>query len=286
MASTGPYHNETIAIATMHAKERAIAKPFRQRLGAVITVASGIDTDTFGTFTGEVPRQGSMLDAARAKAQAAIEATGLPFGIGSEGSFGPHPSLPFVAAGRELLLFSDRRHGFEIHEMMVTHRTNYQSRECRPGDDLRDFLAGVGFPSHAVAVAPAGVTGSRELAKGISTADELAKAIQHASGMSRGGLALVVTDMRAHVNPTRMAAIRALSIRLADRLATPCPVCGVPGFGATSIIGGLPCAWCGEPTQLAALELKRCSRCGFEQQIKMERSPQTADPGQCEHCNP
>lgn len=286
MANTGPYHNETFAIATMHAKERAISKPFRQRLGAIIAVAPGIDTDTFGTFTGEVPRQGSMLDAARAKAQAAIQATGLPFGIGSEGSFGPHPSLPFVAAGREVLLFSDRMRGFEVHETMVTHRTNYRSRECRPGEDIRDFLADVGFPSHAVVVAPTGFAGSRDIAKGITSSAELAKAVQHASGVSRDGLALVATDMRAHVNPTRMAAIRALSARLADRLATRCPACGTPGFGVAKIVRGLPCAWCGEPTQVAAAELERCSKCGVERQSRIGQAPETADPGQCEHCNP
>jgi hypothetical protein len=282
----GPYCRTTIAMATMHFKERAVAKPFKRRLGAEIAVAPGIDTDSFGTFTGEVTRQGTMLDAARAKAQAAIEATGLPFGIGSEGSFGPHPFVPFVAAGTEVLLFTDRKRGIEIHEALVTHRTNYQSRACRPDEDLRDFLARARFPSHAIAVTSNTPATAQEIAKAIVSPAELVGAIRHAASTSKDGLALVVTDMRAHLNPTRMSVIRALSARLAARLATPCPACDTPGFGTVEIVRGLPCAWCGEPTQLAAAELRRCAKCGFERRSKIRTGVDAADPGQCEHCNP
>jgi hypothetical protein len=35
-------------------------------------------------------------------------------GIASEGSFGPHPSLPFAALDRELVLLIDRETGLEL----------------------------------------------------------------------------------------------------------------------------------------------------------------------------
>jgi ribosomal protein L37E len=286
MQNHGPYRNRTFAIATMHAKERAVARPLRRRLGAELIVARDINTDLFGTFTGEVARQGTMIDAARAKAHAAIDATGLPAGLGSEGSFGPHPALPFLAAGREILLLCDRKLGFEVHEVLVTHRTNYQSRTCRPGEDIIDFLRGVRFPSHAVVVSANTAVADQEFIKGITCPTALAEAIRHAAGGSRDGLALITTDMRAHLNPTRMAVIRALSARLAGRLATLCPGCGTPGFGITEIVRGLPCGWCGEPTPVAAAELWRCSKCGFERRGKIRSAKDTADPGQCAHCNP
>jgi hypothetical protein len=75
-----------------------------------------IDTEAFGTFAGDIVRQGTMLDAARAEALAAIEATGLELGLGSKGSFGPHPSVPFIPAGTEVLLCLDRKRGLEIHD--------------------------------------------------------------------------------------------------------------------------------------------------------------------------
>ena len=141
MGSPSAYRDETFVFATMHAKERAVARPFSRWLGAAVTVAPGIDTDAFGTFTGEIVRQGTMLDAARAKALAAIKATGLELGLGSEGSFGPHPAVPFIASGTEVLLCQDRKRGLEIHEMVVTDRTNYQSFACRPGEDITFPLA-------------------------------------------------------------------------------------------------------------------------------------------------
>ena len=62
-----PYNGARIALGTMHAKERALAKPFARILGAELVVPHDIDTDAYGTFTGETPRAGTMLDAARAK---------------------------------------------------------------------------------------------------------------------------------------------------------------------------------------------------------------------------
>ncbi len=106
-----PYQASHVALATIHAKERAVEKPLRQRLAMAVNLVSSINTDSFGTFTGEIPRAGSMADAARRKALAAITATGLPYGIGSEGSFGPHPAIPFLPSSTELLAFVDRHRG-------------------------------------------------------------------------------------------------------------------------------------------------------------------------------
>jgi len=72
------------ALGTMHGKAAAIVPPLA-RLGITLVVPKRLDTDRFGTFTAEVPRKGTMDDAARTKARAAIAATGLPVGIASEG---------------------------------------------------------------------------------------------------------------------------------------------------------------------------------------------------------
>jgi hypothetical protein len=286
VGATSAYSNETFAIATMHAKERAIARPFNRWLGAAVAVASGVDTDAFGTFTGEVARSGTMLDAARVKALAAIEATGRQLGLGSEGSFGPHPSVPFIPAATEILLCIDRTRDIEIHEMLITGWTNYRSRDCRPGEDICKFLADVRFPSHAVVVTSRAPPGTQNIVKGITSEIELAKAIEQAASASRDGCARVTTDMRAHLNPMRMATIRALGSRLARRLATSCPACAAPGFGRTDVVRGLPCGWCGEPTRAIAAELLCCAKCGFERRQPVKPPRKTADPGQCQHCNP
>lgn len=284
MAVISPYRDQAIALATMHAKERAIAKPFRRKLGASIVVAESIDTDKFGTFTGEISREGTMLEVARAKALAAIKETNLPRGLGSEGSFGPHPALPFAAAGMETIVFVDHERDITVHETLVTHRTNFSSVVCTPHHDIIFFLRQIGFPSHAVVVRPNQPLAPR-YDKAIQDFEVVRNSIRSCAAQSRDGLALVVTEMRAHLNPTRMATIRALSFRLAARLAIGCPKCGAPGFGEVDVQRGLPCAWCRQPTDLAMAEIHRCSRCAFEQ-IFPVKNQKLADPGLCTYCNP
>jgi hypothetical protein len=71
-----PLRGRTIAIATMHGKEAVLAPPLRQRLDIECVLARGLDTDAYGTFVGEVARRGTALDAARAKARAAMQLCG------------------------------------------------------------------------------------------------------------------------------------------------------------------------------------------------------------------
>jgi hypothetical protein len=281
-----PYRDQAVAFATMHGKDKAVAKAFARQLAASITVPVGIDTDAFGTFTGETPRTGTMIEAARAKARLGMEMTGLRCGLGSEGSFGPHPYIPIIPRDTEVLLFLDQAREIEICETFVTHRTNYQNVTCRPGEDISDFLKSVRFPRHAVVVTPGAPIRKMPPIKGIESAASLTEAIWNASHASADRSVQIVTDMRAHLNPTRMAVIRALAYRLARRLTTRCPGCGTPGFGAVDIARGLPCSWCGKPTPVATAEVWRCAKCSVETRVRIKGVPERADPGRCESCNP
>lgn len=68
-----PYKNTVAVLATMHAKERVIGPILRDELGLIVGLAMGVNTDQFGTFSREVERTGSQLDAARAKIAAGFE---------------------------------------------------------------------------------------------------------------------------------------------------------------------------------------------------------------------
>lgn len=81
------------SLGTMQGKELALAPPLRQQLGIGPAVGQ-IDTDRFGTFTGKIPRIGTMRNTAIGKARAAMAATGLPFGLASVGSFGREAEHP------------------------------------------------------------------------------------------------------------------------------------------------------------------------------------------------
>ena len=128
-----PYQGLWVAIATMHGKVKAIAPALCQCFAMTVTKAPGIDTDALGTFTGEFPRVGTMVDAARQKAKLAIARTGAPLGIGSEGAFGPDPFIPFLASGVEVLLLHEAA---SQHEIVVQRRTgtNFAPVIVRPED--------------------------------------------------------------------------------------------------------------------------------------------------------
>ena len=116
----GPYAGARFSILTQHGKEREMAPLFADGLDVRLELAMGFDTDSFGSFTREVARQGNQLEAARAKATKGMELLALDFGIASEGSFHPgsfglYPSnLEPRTSNLELVVLVDRLHGLEI----------------------------------------------------------------------------------------------------------------------------------------------------------------------------
>ena len=59
-----PYAGRSAVLATMHRKEEAIVPALQSTVGLLVAPAPGLDTDQLGTFTGEISRAGTMLDAA------------------------------------------------------------------------------------------------------------------------------------------------------------------------------------------------------------------------------
>ena len=70
---------------------------------------TGYDTDQLGTFTRDIPRPGSQLEAARRKARMGMSLSGLPVGLASEGSFAPDPFTGMFTWNVEMLVLIDDR---------------------------------------------------------------------------------------------------------------------------------------------------------------------------------
>lgn len=278
------YLNQSIVLATCHGKERALRLPFRVGLGASIDVCA-CDTDQLGTFSGEIARVGDALATAQAKARLGLEVSGHSIALASEGSFGPHPSLPLLAVGMELLLLVDQRHGFTVVEQRLEWRTNYSHTVVDRLVDLDRWLRQIAFPSHAVIVRP--LNGSSELLfKGVRSNHELSQAFACCRVADPEGQVWLETDMRAHCNPTRMRSIRRLGIALVRRLRAPCPECGLPGWGLVDTQPGLPCRDCGTATNLTLSESWGCQHCGAQRPRLRRDGLSHAEPGQCPCCNP
>jgi ribosomal protein S27AE len=207
------------------------------------------------------------------------------FVLVSEGSFGPAPGMAFVARGVEMLLLQDEETGIEVVEQSLTLETNYATDTVRSSDRLSAFLDGVSFGTHAVVMYPAGRPPTSLVYKGLVALAEAERAFEECRAASPEGAVVVMSDMRAHVNPTRMKAIATCCEFLAHRLATECPDCGSGGFGLVSSIPGLPCAECGAETRLARAERHQCAVCGTTRDLPRADGTRTADPGACEFCN-
>lgn len=272
---------DRVALGTMHGKAAAIAPPLAA-LGIAVTVPDGLDTDTFGTFTGERPRVGTMLDVARAKARAAMAATDLPVGLASEGAYGPHPVIPFLAQGRELLLWLDSRTGHEIVEVLTDPAPCYDQLAVPSPAEAAGFLGRIGFPDTAVVVSLAS-NRAHPVAKGIRDPAELQRILAAATA---DGPAILQTDMRAHLNPRRMMMIGRLADQLSARLARRCHDCAAPGWGFLRRGPALPCAWCSGPTLSPGGDIHGCTACGAEMLLSRPDGKTEADPGSCPLCNP
>ena len=283
----GPYAGFRAALATMHGKERAITPSFRDRLAMTVVLAPDIDTDTLGTFTGEIPRAGTIRAAAVAKARLGMTVTGLPIGIASEGAYGPHPSVPFIPCGIELLVLVDDERGIVVCEHLVDDAPVYDHIVANGIGAMPNFLQRVRFPDHALIARPNAPMGrDAPHLKGLRTVDSLARAIIECAAWSRDGNALVQTDMRAHMNPTRMAKIGRLSERICDRLVVPSPSCASPGYGQIDIERGLPCGGCGGPSHMVLHQIFGCFACNHRERRRRSDDRTHADPSVCPECNP
>lgn len=298
--TSSPYAGQPVALATRHGKQRVIGRALRHGLGAHLLHLPEIDTDQLGSFCGTTLRRGSALEACIAKAELALRHGGTALAIASEGSFGPHPAVPLLPIGLEVMVFLDRRRGLTIHEQLQARRTNFAQRrvtlEALQADvassELQRWLHTVGFPSHGLIVRAAADPRAAKpgsattIHKGIQSTEALLAAIRCAAAEAPTGEVQLETDMRAHCNPTRMASIRQLSFRLVRRIATPCPSCQAPGWGLIDVLPGLPCGWCGQPTALIRAESHGCVRCDHRQERPRRDGLRQADPGQCPFCNP
>jgi hypothetical protein len=120
------YDNMPAVLATMHGKERVIAPLLERDLGLFVELALGLNTDRFGTFSREIERKGSQLDAVRAKIAAGFaNAAHARVGIASEGGFGPHPYIPLLSLGRELIVLIDWETGLELIGHDASPETNF-----------------------------------------------------------------------------------------------------------------------------------------------------------------
>ncbi len=287
MKNTELFSQRVGVLATMHQKEKVIAPLFEQELGIKIVVPPNFDTDAFGTFTREIKRTGTQLEAARLKAEKALDITGETLAIASEGTFTPHPVVPYISCNREFVILLDKANDLEIVGEEFSTDTNYRHKLVRSPQEAYEFSLEVGFPEHGMIVMINSSSISQdEIIKGITTKEQLFEAINLALHNSPNGQVHIETDMRAMYNPTRMKVIEKATQNLIRKVRQLCPKCSCPGFEAVERIKGLPCAFCNLPTEMTRSVIYRCKKCSFSEEVASAEKLEKADPAQCMYCNP
>ena len=280
---TNMFRGRTMAIATKHGKEKVIAPVFERELGIHFEVPVNFDTDLLGTFTGEVERTMDPLTTARKKCLLAMEATGLDMAVASEGSFGPHPTIPFLPADDEWLFFIDKLNGIEVYGRHLSTTTNFSATQIKSFNELLEFAKKSGFPQHGIILRP-GEHESADIMKDILNYEDLEKGYELL--MDRYSKLYAETDMRAMHNPTRMEIIKEAAEKLVAKISNCCPQCQTPGFGITDAITGLPCGYCGSATRSILSYVYKCTKCSYSMLENYPHKKKVEEPGFCDLCNP
>lgn len=276
------YLGKNIVIATKHQKEQVIAPLLLNELGLKTIIIPTIDTDTLGTFTGEVERTFSPIETAIKKCEMALQNSDTTLAIASEGSFGPHPSMYFINADDELLVFYDKENKITITAREVSTETNFNAQTIETFNELKTFTEKALFPTHGLILRDK-KDSNLEIQKGISSWAELEKYFTYFK--EKYGKFYIETDMRAMYNPTRMKVIEKATLKLIDKIKSTCPECNCPGFSITSVKRGLPCMLCNMPTQTPVKNVFSCQKCNFEKEEPINQK-QFEDPMNCNFCNP
>ncbi len=202
--------------------------------------------------------------------------------LASEGSFGPHPYIPFINSDMEALLFWDRESNQEIYVEAIG-ATNSDEITVQRKDDINFFLEKVGFPRQGLIVHPA--SAFSPIFKGIHSKDELLSALHTCFDASFDTVKISV-DLRACHSPMRQKVIVEAGKKLIDRLKSLCPRCHRPGFSISRIIEGLPCNGCGIRTKIAKQIVWRCNVCQLESEQDRPDGKAFAEAAECQFCNP
>ncbi|TRX04509.1 DUF6671 family protein [Flavobacterium gawalongense] len=277
------FQGRKLLIATKHKKENVIAPIFEKEFGVSCFVSDKFDTDTLGTFSGEIARKEDALTTLRNKCLLAMKENDCDLGIASEGSFGMHPTIFIAHADDEMLILIDKKNELEIIAREISTDTNFNGSEIKNEAGLLEFATQVKFPSHGLILKPSEKDISK-IVKGITDERILNESFHEM--MKEFGKVYVETDMRALYNPTRMKVIEKATLKLVNSIRSLCPMCETPGFVVSDAKMGLPCDCCNSATRSTLSFIYACKKCNHTSEEFYPHKKMTEDPTYCDFCNP
>lgn len=277
------YKGRHVSLLTQHGKELLIRELLQSALGCQLVHTNAFDTDQLGTFTKDINRMGSQLDAARKKALLGMELTQSTIGLASEGSFGADPFAGFMPWNSEIVLWVDQQLGIEVVGFAQGAAQSTQ-KQVKSLSELMLFANEAQFPSHHLVFRPDDEHHPL-IIKGINDPGTLEHAFNRCLKESQSGTVYVENDLRAFSNPTRQKMIVRATEDLVQKLLSHCPQCASPGYWLQKRNLGLPCGECGTATRQPISEIWKCLKCDYHEE-KHLAGEKLADPARCDVCNP
>lgn len=275
-------HNKVIYFATEHKKEQVIAPSFFDAFNCRVK-SLYINSDILGTFSGDVERKLSPIQAAKEKIKMGlIQKPDAEYLIASEGSFYPDSQVPWMPVNEELLLFYDAKQEIEIVAKAVTREVKYVSKKIDSSNLSLELFNEFDFPNHGVVIVSKDKVNKKNVIKDVNDyleLDQLIKRLKEGRGMIQ-----VMTDLRSHKNPTRQKNIYQAGLNLIDEIKLVCPNCQRYGQKIREHIEGLLCAQCGIPSKYIKSIERECSSCTKTWMQDLGKAP--IDPMYCDWCNP
>lgn len=262
---------QEIALCTQHQKATWIG-PMLEQAGYTVVECNDFDTDTLGTFSGEIPRTLSPTEAALHKAKMAVKFSGLTIGMGSEGSFSAPPLPGMGSWNEEVLCWYNSSNGQVIYAS-AEGPVSVSAKTFDSPEGLANWLSA--HPHQRWIVKH-----HNQLIKGMTSEAVIAYVTQHATRTQFD----VQPDLRAMHCPERQDMLSLCAQALADKLQQSCPVCQAPGFVVSKREKGLPCELCHTPTNQAKAVIKQCSVCNHTEHSNVDT--QFASAQYCPLCNP
>lgn len=277
------FNNRTLLIVTKHHKEKVISPLFEKYFNLISNVSKSFDTDTLGTFSGEIERLEDPVTTLRNKCLQGMNIENVDLAVANEGSFGPHPQFYFAPVDNELAIFIDKKNQIEIIAREMSMSTNFNGRFVKSYDDLLSFAKDCKFPSHAI-ILRKDQNFKEDIFKGITSLESLSVAYDFLNKKYKTVFA--ETDMRAMFNPTRMLVIEKVFEKLVQKIKCSCPKCNSIGFDVVNYKIGLPCANCGFKTNSILSHAYQCQKCNYQEEKLYPNGVFSEDPMYCDICNP
>ncbi len=277
------FEGRKLLIVTKHQKNKVAKILLEKELGVTCYTGDNFDTDTLGTFTGEVERKNDLLFTLRQKCLMGMNLNNFDLAVASEGSFGPHPEFFFAPVNHESVILIDKKNNIEIIGNKISMNTNFSAGLFTDWYDLIKFCESVKFPSHAVILRKS-KDSNEDIYKGIVSEKELKSFFDFLN--AKYGSAYVETDMRAMFNPTRMLVIEEAFQSLISKIKSKCPQCQSIGFDICEVVNGLPCGLCGFKTKSVLSHIYRCQNCHYTEEKIYPYNLKKEDPMYCDICNP